>query len=53
MDHVIPSTLAKDIAELVKYYNVVEIQPLDMFPYTPLESVTLLELKKIKGFYAI
>lgn len=42
-----PSTLAKDIAELVKYYNVVEIQPLDMFPYTPLvESVTLLELKK-------
>src|SRR5690606_36461021 len=41
-----PSTLAKDLNDLMKYYEVKEIIPLDMFPYTPLvESVTLLELK--------
>ncbi|CCV64622.1 23S rRNA (Uracil-5-)-methyltransferase RumA [Alteracholeplasma palmae J233] len=42
-----PSTLAKDLEELLKYYDLKEIVPMDMFPYTPLvESVTLLELKK-------
>lgn len=42
-----PSTLAKDLADLLKEYNLVEITPFDMFPFTPLvESVTLLVLKE-------
>ncbi|GEL05862.1 23S rRNA (uracil-5-)-methyltransferase RumA [Rummeliibacillus stabekisii] len=41
-----PSTLAKDLQELMKVYNVEYIQPLDMFPQTAhVESVTLLTLK--------
>lgn len=43
-----PSTLAKDLNELIDIYEITEIIPFDMFPYTSLvESVTLLELKKI------
>ncbi|WP_342543025.1 23S rRNA (uracil(1939)-C(5))-methyltransferase RlmD [Paenisporosarcina sp. FSL H8-0542] len=41
-----PSTLAKDLSELRKVYNIVYIQPIDMFPQTAqIESVTLLERK--------
>jgi len=41
-----PSTLAKDLAELITLYEIKEITPFDMFPYTSLvESITLLELK--------
>jgi 23S rRNA (uracil1939-C5)-methyltransferase len=42
-----PSTLAKDIKQLSKKYNVVSVMPFDMFPQTShVESVTLLSLKK-------
>lgn len=42
-----PSTLAKDLNALLKSYELIEIVPIDMFPYTSLvESVTLLTLKK-------
>jgi 23S rRNA (uracil-5-)-methyltransferase RumA len=41
-----PSTLAKNIAEISHKYDVVSIQPVDMFPNTAsVESVTLLKLK--------
>lgn len=41
-----PSTLAKDLAILLQTYELKEIIPLDMFPYTPLvESISLLVLK--------
>ncbi len=43
-----PSTLAKDIHQLSKDYDLVETVPLDMFPFTSLvESVSLLTLKKV------
>jgi 23S rRNA (uracil1939-C5)-methyltransferase len=42
-----PSTLSKDLKFLLEEYDLVEVQPFDMFPNTPLvESVTLLTLKK-------
>lgn len=41
-----PSTLAKDLNELLKIYEVKSITPLDMFPYTShVETITLLSLK--------
>ncbi len=41
-----PSTLAKDIHELLVDYDHIETVPIDMFPYTSLvESVTLLHKK--------
>lgn len=41
-----PSTLAKNINELNMKYDVVSIQPIDMFPNTAsVESITLLKLK--------
>ncbi|MGE7921049.1 23S rRNA (uracil(1939)-C(5))-methyltransferase RlmD [Viridibacillus sp. NPDC093762] len=41
-----PSTLAKDLQELTKVYDIQYIQPIDMFPQTAhVESVTLLTLK--------
>jgi 23S rRNA (uracil1939-C5)-methyltransferase len=41
-----PSTLAKDLNELISMYDIKEVVPFDMFPFTSLvESVTLLELK--------
>ncbi len=41
-----PSTLAKDLNELLNHYYLEETSPIDMFPYTSLvESVSLLVLK--------
>ncbi len=41
-----PSTLAKDLNELVGMYELKQVIPFDMFPFTSLvESITLLELK--------
>ena len=41
-----PSTLAKDLEDLLKTYELKSLIPMDMFPYTPLvESISLLELK--------
>ncbi len=38
-----PSTLAKDIKRLLARYDLVKVQPLDMFPHTPhVESCSLL-----------
>jgi 23S rRNA (uracil-5-)-methyltransferase RumA len=46
-----PSTFAKDIQQLSKFYNVKYIQPVDMFPHTAhVEVVSQLELKKINKF---
>jgi 23S rRNA (uracil-5-)-methyltransferase RumA len=42
-----PSTLAKDVSRLLKRYELVSVQPLDMFPHTPhVESCSLLVRKK-------
>lgn len=42
-----PSTLAKDLSQLLKVYDIEYIQPVDMFPQTSqIESVTLLVRKK-------
>ncbi len=42
-----PSTLAKNLADLMRTYDVVEITPYDMFSYTPLiETMVLLQRKK-------
>jgi tRNA/tmRNA/rRNA uracil-C5-methylase (TrmA/RlmC/RlmD family) len=39
-----PMTLARDIKELSKYYNLKSIKGLDMFPYTEhIESFVILE----------
>ena len=41
-----PSTLAKDLNQLSKLYNIKKVIPFDMFPQTAqVESVTLLSLK--------
>ncbi len=41
-----PSTLAKDLHQLSKDYDLVETVPIDMFPFTShVESITLLSLK--------
>lgn len=41
-----PSTLAKDLNALLKSYKMIEVQPIDMFAYSPLvESIVSLELK--------
>lgn len=41
-----PATQARDIAELSELYNVIEFQPVDMFPHTHhVENVVLLNLK--------
>lgn len=41
-----PSTLAKDLNELLKVYDVKNITPIDMFPHTShVESITVLERK--------
>ena len=42
-----PSSLARDLKILKEQYDVVKIQPVDMFPHTHhVESVVLLEFKK-------
>jgi len=39
-----PTTLARDLKELKKYYNILKLQPVDMFPQTyHVETVVLLE----------
>lgn len=41
-----PSTLAKDVSPLLKKYELVSVQPVDMFPQTShVEAVSLLTLK--------
>jgi len=45
-----PATQARDLSILKEKYNVVECQPVDMFPHTHhVESVALLHLKKELG----
>lgn len=45
-----PSTLAKNLAELLLVYDLVSIRPLDMFPQTSnVESISLLTYGKTKG----
>lgn len=42
-----PATLARDIALLEENYNIGEVQPVDMFPYTShVECVAVLQLKQ-------
>jgi len=42
-----PSTLARDLNVLKEKYNIVEIQPVDMFPHTfHIETIALLQLQK-------
>jgi len=42
-----PATMARDISGMQERYEVVEIQPVDMFPHTyHIESVAKMELKK-------
>ncbi len=42
-----PATLARDIALLEENYNIEEVQPVDMFPYTGhVECVAALQLKE-------
>ena len=41
-----PATLVRDLAKLEKCYEIISIQPVDMFPFTShIETVTLLTLK--------
>ena len=41
-----PATQARDLALLDEKYNVIKVQPVDMFPHTPhVENVVLLEQK--------
>lgn len=41
-----PATQARDLALLIDQYNIIKIQPVDMFPHTHhIENVVLLELK--------
>ena len=43
-----PATLARDLLVLKDYYDVMEVQPVDMFPHTfHIESVARLEKKHI------
>jgi len=42
-----PTTMARDIGQMTKYYDLIEIQPVDMFPQTyHIEAVAKLWLKK-------
>lgn len=42
-----PATLARDLAKFEDVYDIVEIQPVDMFPFTShVECVSVLNLKK-------
>ena len=43
-----PATLARDLSSLYEKYDIEEIQPVDMFPYTKhIETVVSLKIKKI------
>ncbi len=42
-----PATLARDVKILKEKYELIEVQPVDMFPYTShVESISTLKLKK-------
>jgi 23S rRNA (uracil1939-C5)-methyltransferase len=42
-----PATMARDIGQMIQDYQLVEIQPVDMFPHTyHIESVSKLRLRK-------
>ena len=42
-----PSTLVRDLSKLEEQYEIKEIQPLDMFPFSHhVESIVVLKLKK-------
>lgn len=42
-----PETLAENLKELTKCYNIVKVQPVDMFPFTShVECVVLLGLRE-------
>ena len=42
-----PASLARDLAKFEDVYDIVEIQPVDMFPFTShVECVSVLNLKK-------
>ena len=42
-----PSTLARDLGILKEKYNILEVQPVDMFPHTyHIETIALLHLKE-------
>ncbi|MBQ9458108.1 MAG: 23S rRNA (uracil(1939)-C(5))-methyltransferase RlmD [Bacilli bacterium] len=44
-----PSTLARDVAYLKKSYDLISVQPVDMFPHTQhVETVAMLRLKDSK-----
>ena len=41
-----PATQARDLAQMKDFYNIVKLQPVDMFPHTHhVENVALLEVK--------
>jgi tRNA/tmRNA/rRNA uracil-C5-methylase (TrmA/RlmC/RlmD family) len=41
-----PSTLAKNLKQLLKGYDIEYIQPIDMFPHTAsVESITILKAR--------
>lgn len=43
-----PATMARDLKMLEEKYDIKEIQPIDMFPYTShVECVAMIELKKL------
>ena len=45
-----PATQARDLALLADCYDILEVQPVDMFPHTHhVENVVLLEAKRLKG----
>ena len=46
-----PATLQRDIAELAAKYQIVELYPFDMFPFTPhFEVIALLQRKAVRSW---
>ena len=46
-----PATLARDLGQMSRDYDVLEIQPVDMFPHTHhVENITLLKRKFVKVY---
>jgi 23S rRNA (uracil1939-C5)-methyltransferase len=47
-----PTTLARDLGEMSQDYEVIEIQPVDMFPHTfHIEAVAKLRRRKRSKLY--